>query len=606
MLADTRQKDARQRECEMNATATVLAILLGCGFNWVGTGSEDSARLVVKDSAILQLNRPSGVAFIDDDHLLVASSDDGTLAIVNVDSESIVNRIQIGSSLTDLVCIGRTQRFLTVDSGRHEIVEFAVEGGAIRVISRHPTARYPLRAAVSPDANRVSVTGHWSRRVSLIELADRQQAGSSRSPDIDLPFCPREQIWIDQETLLVADGFGGQMALIDTRRRRIDRVFQTSFHNFGGFAVDRERSELVVTYQVLNHLARTVRNDVHWGMVISNEMQRVPVDRFKRPAGNPFAQLVGTVIGGAGSGKADPGHVEMLPGSLNVLLLGGVDQLAITDPSAGIMNFVDVGARPTALAVNENGSAVAVVNSLDHSISLVDLKSRRRTKTISLGPGTEPGAVERGERLFFAAELSHDNWMSCHSCHTNGHTNGGLNDNFSDGSFGAPKRVLSLLGHANTEPFAWDGSFASLHGQLANTIEKTMQSGSKPDENQVADLVEFLRSLAPPPSILDARDEWDNRKIARGRELFGQLDCVRCHLPPAFTSAELYDVGVRDRMDNREFNPPSLIGVGQRDRLFHDGSVFSLKSLLVEHRHQIDEPLNQSELDDLLAFLRSI
>ena len=51
--------------------------------------------------------------------------------------------------------------------------------------------------------------------------------------------------------------------------------------------------------------------------------------------------------------------------------------------------------------------------------------------------------------------------MSCHSCHTDGHTNGQLNDNLSDfKTFGAPKRVLSLLGKRDTMPLAWNGGRA--------------------------------------------------------------------------------------------------------------------------------------------------
>ena len=52
--------------------------------------------------------------------------------------------------------------------------------------------------------------------------------------------------------------------------------------------------------------------------------------------------------------------------------------------------------------------------------------------------------------------------MSCHSCHPDGHTNGLLNDNLGDGNFGAPKRVLSLLGVGQTGPWAWNGGVADL------------------------------------------------------------------------------------------------------------------------------------------------
>ena len=50
-------------------------------------------------------------------------------------------------------------------------------------------------------------------------------------------------------------------------------------------------------------------------------------------------------------------------------------------------------------------------------------------------------AADRGERLFFDGRLSHDGWLSCQSCHTDGHTNNALADTLGDGSFGAAKRL---------------------------------------------------------------------------------------------------------------------------------------------------------------------
>src|SRR2546429_167098 len=86
----------------------------------------------------------------------------------------------------------------------------------------------------------------------------------------------------------------------------------------------------------------------------------------------------------------------------------------------------------------------------------------RRARRIPLGPQPELSLAERGELLFYDARLSHDGWFSCHSCHTDGHSNGLLNDNLGDGSFGAPKRVLSLLGVRDTGPWAWNGTMPDL------------------------------------------------------------------------------------------------------------------------------------------------
>ena len=176
-----------------------------------------------------------------------------------------------------------------------------------------------------------------------------------------------------------------------------------------------------------------------------------------------------------------------------------MDEIAITaSPEQGPRRIV-VGHRPTGVTASPDGSVVYVANSLSDTISVVEIKSGMLAATISLGRQPEPSAASRGERLFFNAKLSHDGWMSCHSCHTDGHTNNFLSDTLGDGSYGAPKRVPSLLGVAATGPWTWTGSMARLDDQIRKSIATTMH-GTKLPDSQIADLAAYLATLSPPDS----------------------------------------------------------------------------------------------------------
>jgi YVTN family beta-propeller protein len=246
-----------------------------------------------------------------------------------------------------------------------------------------------------------------------------------------------------------------------------------------------------------------------------------------------------------------------------------------------------------------------VANTFSDSISIVDVVNAKQIDQVSLGPQPKLSLAERGEMLFFDSRLSHDGWMSCHSCHTDGHSNGQLNDNLSDGSFDAPKRVLSLLGVGQTGPWAWNGKVETLEQQVRNSIQKTMQ-GEPPTDEQIAALVAFLETLPAPPVQADLTPSRSAAEIHRGEELFHSLDCQRCHAPPTYTSPQSYDVGLTDSVGNKEFNPPSLRGVGRRHALFHDSRATSLTDVLANHKHQLSRELSTSELNSLLQFLRSI
>jgi cytochrome c peroxidase len=255
------------------------------------------------------------------------------------------------------------------------------------------------------------------------------------------------------------------------------------------------------------------------------------------------------------------------------------------------------------LACGPNVGAVFVADTFDDTISVVEIDTGIRRAVIPLGPSPSPGPTERGERLFYDAKLSHDGWLSCHSCHTDGHTNGRLSDTLGDGSYGAPKRIPSLLGVATTGPWSWMGDMHHLEDQVRKSITTTLH-GAAPTDADVAALTAFLRSLSPPPSAAQTRRP-NGATIARGREIFGR-ECTACHPPPHYTSRGRYDVGLTDEVGNRRFNPPSLRGIGQRERLLHDARAGSLDDLFRHHHHPPGAALTDQDITDLIAFLRTL
>jgi cytochrome c peroxidase len=311
-------------------------------------------------------------------------------------------------------------------------------------------------------------------------------------------------------------------------------------------------------------------------------------------------------LGHAGSATGDPSGLAVASNGSVVVALGGVQEIAVGSEDDFSLQRIEVGRRPSAIAISKNAKLAFITNTFANSVSIVDLEDRRTVAEIALGPSYELSLAERGERLFFDASLSHDSWMSCNSCHPDGHTNGKLNDNFSDASFGAPKRVLSLLGRADTAPFAWNGSAKDLDTQIRNSISQTMQSDQEPKDDQVKAISAFLATLQPPPSIDRARGRQDDVAIARGKQQFKALKCISCHAPPSYTTPHTYQVNLTDKLGNDRFNPPSLLGVGQRGPYFHDNRAKKLADVFRTFGHQLDRELDGKELADLLAFLRSL
>ncbi|RMG36285.1 MAG: methylamine utilization protein MauG [Planctomycetota bacterium] len=224
---------------------------------------------------------------------------------------------------------------------------------------------------------------------------------------------------------------------------------------------------------------------------------------------------------------------------------------------------------------------------------------------IPLGATPPLTAADRGEMTFFDARLSRGNWFSCHSCHTDGHSNGHLADTFGDGGEGAPKRILSLRGVSQTPPWSWNGSKPTLVEQVRASAARTMQGGGLTPQG-ASDVAAFLATLKPLPPFRPARDEHDRRTISEGRRLFESLGCVECHRGETHTSMGVYDVGLRDERGNTRFNPPSLRGVGYRRGWFHDKRARTLRAVFEEFEHQLPRRLTESEIGALLRYLESL
>ena len=62
---------------------------------------------------------------------------------------------------------------------------------------------------------------------------------------------------------------------------------------------------------------------------------------------------------------------------------------------------------------------------------------------------------------------------------------------------------------------------------------------------------------------------------------------------------ELPVVNLSDKFGNDRFNPPSLLGVGQRGPYFHDNRAKKLADVFRTYGHQLDRELDEKELADL-------
>lgn len=569
------------------------ALLAVCVLGIAWTLSADEARPAPLSSRAA-FRRPMALALsADGQWLFTANSRSGTISVLDARTNGVHGEVPAGQSLSDLI---------TTPDGR--LLATDEQAGDLIVLNAGPEPRLLGRIAIAGTPVCVRLVGPETACVARLWQHDVRLVSLGRSPrvadPVQLPFPPRLLFPLDGESwVLVADAFGGRLAVVDLARGEVTSIRPIPGHNVRGLA--RVGSDgVLIAHQMLNANAPTTQENVHWGNVVTNNLRTLRLAALLDPSADLLHDARLDYLGDEGAGAADPGGVDMTPGGLVVIALSGVDEVMLRGPQSGAETRLAVGACPTAVISSADGTRAFVANTLADSVFVIDLTARKVVAELSLGPRPPASAADCGEVLFRSGRLAHDGWYSCQSCHTGGHSNGQLNDNLSDGTLGTPKRVLSLLGVRDTMPYAWSGAIPDLETQIRNSIEKTMR-GPAPTETQVRDLATYLRTLSPPPPVESA-----GPCVERGRQIFAEQGCARCHAPPAYTSPKTYDVGLADEAGMDRFNPPSLRGVGQGGPYFHDGRAATLEDVFRQFRHELRRELTRDEVTDLVRFLRTL
>ena len=553
--------------------------------------------------------KPVSLVWVPEDQSLWAVTQEGRQVLrLDPDSKSAELVFQSEGPLYDLHIIPGTSRLIALQNqpGRAFLFD-GTSSSAFRHISTVNLPDHAVDVTSSHQGKYLYVLHHWNHRASILERDTdngSHPAGQySLKSDIQLPFAPWSQVISpDSKNWIITSAFGGRMCMLNAQTGTIENTLQSPVHNIRDLTLSPDQSTLWMAHQLLHPDATTLRGDIQWGFLMENRVSGFPLsdiaDRFTR---QDALQLKGQ-LERPGNAAGDPEAVLWTDHGELLVALAGVGEVAVLHEDSTASIRLGVGRRPCSIAYDSNERRAFVANSLSDSISIIHLDPEPRTTgTIRLGPRKQLKHIARGERLFYDAHQSFHGWFSCHSCHTEGHANGRLNDNAADGGFGAPKKVISLLGVVDTAPWSWLGERNDLMRQIHQSIETTMGEVTSPEKAEA--LHAFMETLTPAPAL---RGSLTEKERAKGMAVFEKLRCDECHTPPHFTDPESYDVGIIDEAGHTHFNPPSLLGVSQRTQWLHDGRAKSLRSVFEDHRHVIKGDLSDPDLSTLLRFLESL
>jgi mono/diheme cytochrome c family protein len=189
--------------------------------------------------------------------------------------------------------------------------------------------------------------------------------------------------------------------------------------------------------------------------------------------------------------------------------------------------------------------------------------------------------------------------ISCASCHPEGGDDG---HTWSFAQVGLRRSQALEGGVGSRLPFHWSGDLANFDDLFGEVMMKRMALPVTPPAASIAALAGWLDTIP----ALAPTEALDPALVERGEALFfdPEVRCDKCHSGPAFTDNRAWDVGTGGK-----FVTPSLLGVGLRAPLMHDGCAKDLHArfgICGGNAHGDVSLLPATDIDALVAYLRTL
>ena len=257
-----------------------------------------------------------------------------------------------------------------------------------------------------------------------------------------------------------------------------------------------------------------------------------------------------------------------------------------------------------------------------------------------------------GKKLFYETKLSHDNTISCASCHI---LEDGGDDNLRvsygiNGKQGRRNSPTVFNSRFNSYQF-WDASVDSLKEQVNGPIHNPVEMASNfkeiiiklendeyytekfkdiygeiTKENILDSIVEFENTLITPNSKFDKYLRGNQNILTKneknGFKYFKEYGCISCHNGINVGGNLIQRIGVmfdyktndfgrynitKNESDKYYFKVPSLRNVSLTAPYFHDGKILTLyDAVSIMAKYQIGYKISKNEINDIVSFLKTL
>jgi len=526
---------------------------------------------------------------------------DDSVAVVDVASRKVRRRLPVGDEPHGVAVDPTGRTLFVVDTAQDAIS--VVDLATTKETKRLAASRYAWSAALSPDGKRLLVTNALSRFVPF------RTASMSEVTVLDVAGQTVEDRWVVPEANLllgVAWHPSGQFALATLNRTKnlvpMTRILQ-GWTITNGLAVlwKDGRVDEVLLDEPQRYFADVtdvaIAPDGRTAVVTSAGTDQVAIVDVEK--------LVALV-----KGRSDEDRRDVLPDWLGASAEFVVARVRVKD-------------NPRGITVAPDGATAWVANTLDDSLSVIDLAGREVVARVDLGGPRWTTQIRWGEKLFHSANVTFQRQFACATCHPDGHVDGLTYDIEADGIGVSPVDNRTLRGIYDTDPFKWEGTNVSLARQCGARLAIFFTRIAPFTPEQLRALNDYTVTIPRPPNryrplgaeLTEAQRRgklvFERARTNDGREIPLLGRCVTCHFPPYFTDRTKHDVGTKQALDRAgEFDVPHLLNIYDSAPYLHNGMAPTLEEIWTRHnpydKHGMTNDMTKDQLNDLIEYLKTL
>jgi YVTN family beta-propeller protein len=608
-----------------------------------GMAASKGAKTILQELEV-QYKNPVNLAFRPDGReVWVACETSGSVVVVDAARRVKAAEIAVGGQATDLVFSPDGSAAYVTSRLNDNVV--VIDTATRQVLRTFPVADEPHGVAVDPSGKTLFVMGTAFDAVSVVDVAtgkETKRLAASRNP-WSAALSP------DGKRLLVTNALSrfvpfrtppvSEVTVFDVAGQRVeDRwvlpesnlLLGVAWHPSGEFALAtlNRTKNLVPMTRILQGWTITNGIGVLWrdgrvDQVLLDEPQRYFADVTDvaiTPDGRKaFATSAGTDLVAAIDIEklvalvrrtSDEDRRELLPNWLGA--------------SAEFVSArIPVRSNPRGVAIAPDGATAWVANTLDDSLSVIDVTRHEVAERVDLGGPKQRTHIRWGEQLFHSANVTFQRQFACATCHPDGHVDGLTYDIEADGIGVSPVDNRTLRGIYDTDPFKWEGTNATLARQCGARLAVffTRTAPFTPDELRAVN--DYTVTISRPPNrhrplgaALTAAQSrgkvlFERTRTNDGRDIPNEGRCVFCHFPPYFTDRQLRDVGTKQPSDRQgKFDTPHLNNIYDSAPYLHDGIANTLEEIWTVHNpydtHGYTNDMTKDQLNDLIEYLKTL